>query len=262
MTNQFSAILSASSGPVALFADFDGTLVEIAPRPDAIEVPEVLVERLRAVEKRLDGALAIISGRTIADIDSYLAAPNFTISGSHGAEQRHAGKLKPSPPEFSHAAAIIDKALRASFRDDHRILVERKPSGVAVHYRAAPERGGDVRVAMQHALAGAEGFHAIEGKKVIEARPEGADKGAAIAKLMQQSPFKDRTPMFIGDDITDEDGFRTVNAMGGITIKIGVGETDARFRLPDVSSVLEFLEMLAEGTPKIAGKTHLREAMQ
>lgn len=247
MTNQFSAILSACAGPVAIFTDFDGTLVEIADRPDTIDVPTSLADRLGALKSSLDGAFAIISGRTIANIDSFLSSPALSISGSHGAEQRHLGHQRAASAEHSDSAARIARTLTEQFDGDDRILVEPKPSGVAVHYRAAPERGPDVRAAMDRALEKVADFHAIEGKKVIEARPKGTDKGAAIAALMEQAPFSDRTPLFIGDDVTDEDGFRTVNAMGGVTVKVGPGDSEARFRLPDVSSVLDLLDRFADG---------------
>lgn len=255
MTNQLSAILSACAGPVAIFTDFDGTLVEIAPRPDAIDVPESLAGRLGALQSSLDGAFAIISGRTIANIDGFLSSPTFSISGSHGAEQRHLGRQSPASAEHAESAARISRTLSEQFDGDDRILVEPKPSGVAVHYRAAPERGPDVRRAMDRALERTPDFQAIDGKKVIEARPRGTDKGAAIAALMEQAPFSGRTPLFIGDDVTDEDGFRTVNAMGGITVKVGPGDSEARFRLPDVPSVLDLLDRLADGgQPKEASK--------
>ena len=262
MTNHYSAILSACAGPVAIFTDFDGTLVEIAPRPDAIEVPDFLANRLAALETALGGAFAIITGRTIDNIDGFLSSHPFSISGSHGAEQRHQGRTRPASSEHADAAARLSRILSDHFDGDDRILIEPKPAGVAVHYRAAPERSGDVRAAMDHALESATDFHAIGGKKVIEARPKGTDKGAAIAALMQKPPFKGRTPVFIGDDVTDEDGFRTVNAMGGVTVKVGPGQSAARFRLPDVAAVYDLLQRLAERVPEPGEDTRLKEAHQ
>lgn len=247
MTNQHSAILSALTGPLALFCDFDGTLVDIAPTPDAIEVPGSLIERLANLEEVLGGAFAIITGRTIANVDGFLSSHSFSVSGSHGAERRHRGRRSEAPAALANTARTIEEVITSEFRDDDRILVERKPTGVAVHFRAAPEREDDVRAAMERALAQANQFHAIEGKMVIEARPRGTDKGAAISALMEEEPFKGRRPVFIGDDVTDEDGFRAVNAMGGIGIKVGAGESAAQFRLPDVNAVYELLDRLASG---------------
>lgn len=262
MTNHFSAILSACAGPVAIFTDFDGTLVEIAPRPDAIEVPDFLAGRLEALETALGGAFAIITGRTIDNIDGFLSSHPFSVSGSHGAEQRHQGETRPASSGHATAAAKLSRILSDHFYGDERILVEPKPAGVAVHYRAAPERGGDVQAAMDHALKSATDFHAIGGKKVIEARPKGTNKGAAIATLMQKPPFRGRTPVFIGDDVTDEDGFRTVNAMDGVTVKVGPGPSAAKFRLADIAAVYDLLKTLAERTPEHGENTRLKEARQ
>ncbi|WP_196257968.1 trehalose-phosphatase [Pelagibacterium limicola] len=247
MTNTISAILSAYTDPVALFIDFDGTLVEIAPQPDAIHVPGALIDRLVSLERSLDGALALVTGRTIGDIDRFLSAHTLTISGSHGLERRHRGQTVEPPAHLSGAAEAISTLMARKFGEDERILIERKPAGVAVHYRAAPERGDEVRAEMAQALTETADFHMIDGKKVVEARPAGTDKGTAIAALMAEPPFSGRTPVFIGDDVTDEDGFRAVNAMGGIGIKVGEGDTAARFRLPDVGAVHELLEAFADG---------------
>lgn len=260
MSNPISAILSATAGPVAIFVDFDGTLVEIAPRPDAITVPASLANRLQALEDALDGAFAIVSGRTIANIDGFLSHP-FSISGSHGAEQRFGGHQSAARADYADAAKAIGQSLSRAFADDARILIEGKPAGVAVHYRAAPERGEDVRRAMQHALKDTHGFAAIDGRKVIEARPAGIDKGAAIAAMMAQPPFTGRIPVFIGDDVTDEDGFFAVNAVDGVTVKVGPGESAARFRLPDVSSVLALLDRFAERARHTEPGTRSREAI-
>lgn len=246
MTDQISAILSACVGPVALFIDFDGTLVDIAPSPDAIEVPPSLLDRLGALDGTLDGALALVTGRMVADIEGFLPESQIVIAGSHGAEHRHRGSGTSMSPAHSVSAMALGDLLTTRFESDERILVERKPTGVAVHFRAAPERSDEVRTTVHRVLDAIEGFEAIEGKMVIEARPSGTDKGKAIASLMDSEPFRSRTPMFIGDDVTDEDGFRTVNAMNGVSIKIGPGPSQARFRLPDVPSVYRFLDLLAE----------------
>lgn len=244
MTNQHHAILSACAGPVALFLDFDGTLVEIAPRPDAIEIPDTLIARLTAVGEAVDGALALISGRAIADIDRYLRAPHLTISGSHGAEQRHSGVSHAPSGDTAQIAAQIAQTMKDRFADDPRIIVEPKPAGVAVHFRAASERDLDVLAAFGEVLLGHDDLVAISGKAVVEAKPRAITKGTAIMSLLNESPFRGRIPVFIGDDVTDEDGFRAVNAVGGVSIKIGQGTTLARFRLYDVADVLHLLDML------------------
>lgn len=246
MTQPISAILSAFTDQMALFTDFDGTLVEIAPKPDAIIVPPNLAERLTALDRVLAGAFAIVTGRTIDVIDGFLAAPVLSVSGSHGAERRHGNERAGPAPGYAAQARDIAREVRRAMGEDTRILIETKPSGVAIHYRAAPEREGEAHAALEAALETFGAFHAIAGKKVVEARPVGIDKGAAIATLMQEPPFAGRTPIFIGDDITDEDGFARVQTLGGFGVKVGDGATHARFRLPDVASVHILIDAVIE----------------
>jgi len=246
MTDPSSAILSACSSPLAIFTDFDGTLVEIAESPGAVHVPSHLTARLKALDAALSGAFAIVTGRTIADIDAFLSVRIFTISGGHGAECRHAGKIREPDAALGAAAQSIAASLRSAMGNDDRILIEIKPAGVALHYRAAPERRDEAHSAMSDIIAGFKDFHFIEGKKVVEARPKGIDKGAAVAALMELEPFVGRTPIFIGDDVTDEDGFDAVQSMNGAGIKIGPGPTTARFSLPDVNAVYDFLDRVPQ----------------
>lgn len=245
MTDHIPAILSACAGPIAFFSDFDGTLVEIAPRPESVEVPTELMRDLVTLERALDGALAIVTGRTLLDIDAFLHAHPFSISASHGTQQRHNGSAEAPDARSGEIAASVARTVRSLLGADDRILIEPKPTGVAVHYRAAPERGNDVRRAMSRALAEYDLFHALEGKMVVEARPRGTNKGKAIERLMTLEPFSGRIPFFVGDDVTDEDGFAAVLAMGGIAVKVGGGETCARFRLNGVSDVRNLIAALA-----------------
>lgn len=250
MQNAVSAILSASSGPVAIFTDFDGTLVEIASHPNAVAVPHDLPPRLHSLYAALDGALAVVTGRTIETIDGFLPAQTFAVAGSHGAEHRHDGRQqKPEPHLLADAKAITGR-VSDSFAGEDGILVEPKPTGVAVHYRAAPEKGEMARAALERALEGFPDFHAIDGKKVIEARPRSANKGAALARLMQVKPFAGRMPVFIGDDVTDEDGFAAAERQGGFGIRIGEhADTQARFVLPDIASLYRYFDALIEREP-------------
>lgn len=262
MSNQFSAILSACAGPVAIFIDFDGTLVEIAPTPDAVDVPDALADRLRSLAQSLEGALAVVTGRTIADIDHFLPGQDFAIAGSHGQEVRQRGNTRTISPLLSAQANSIATQLSSVFANDNRILIEQKPAGIAAHYRAAPERKADVYAAMHSALEGKEHFHTVSGKKVIEARPGGIDKGTAMQDMLRHPPFHGRIPVFIGDDVTDEDGFRTANALGGVSIKIGDGNTIAQFRLPDVKSVQALLAELDHQAAQHSQQTQSKEALQ
>jgi trehalose 6-phosphate phosphatase len=250
MQNPVSAILSARSGPVAIFTDFDGTLVEIAPRPDAVAIPSDLPTRLRSLYAALDGALAIVTGRTIETIDGFLPSQAFSVSGSHGAECRHEGKVQGPEPRLVSDAKAITRRVSDTLVGQEGILVEPKPTGVAVHYRAAPDKGTMACAALARALKGFTDFHAITGKMVVEVRPRSANKGAALNRLMQVKPFTGRTPIFIGDDVTDEDGFRAAESLGGFGIGIGQQvETRARFILPDIASLYAYFDALIEGEP-------------
>lgn len=249
MTDLLSPILSDLRRPVALFTDFDGVLVEIAPTPDAISVPDDLPGRLEALNTALGGAFAIITGRPIAEIDAFLALSRpLAISGSHGAETRRNGTLEPPNPALAATAHAIATRAQAALADTPGILIEAKPAGAAIHYRGAPEMRAQARAALEAAIADTPDFHIVSGKMVFEARRKGTDKGRAIAQWMNHPPFAGRVPVFIGDDVTDEDGFRAVQAMNGIGIKLGTGETQARFRLPDIATGYALFDAIARNT--------------
>lgn len=246
MHDTVSAILAAGPGPIALFVDFDGTLVDIAPSPDAVVVPPGLPDRLYSLYSALDGAVAVVTGRTIDAIDGFLPSQQFAVSGGHGAERRLLGRRETADAQTLDYAAAIARRLADTLGGQAGILIEPKPTGVAVHYRAAPEKEAMARAAMARALEGFNDFHAIAGKMVIEARPEGANKGSAIERLLHVNPFAGRTPIFIGDDVTDEDGFAAADRLGGFGIRIGAGETRARFILADIAQLYDYFDALIE----------------
>ncbi|AEQ52228.1 trehalose-phosphatase [Pelagibacterium halotolerans] len=263
MQNAVSAILSASSGPVAIFTDFDGTLVEIASHPDAVLVPDDLPARLRSLYAALDGALAIVTGRTIDTIDGFLPAQAFSVAGSHGAEHRHNGQRQKPDAHLVNDAETITGRVSDTLLGQEGILVEPKPTGVAVHYRAAPAKGAMVRAALSRALDGFPDFHAIDGKKVVEARPTSANKGAALSQLMQVKPFASRMPVFIGDDVTDEDGFAAAERLGGFGIRIGQdAQTHAQFSLPDIASLYSYFDALIEREPNSTASDFAGQGIQ
>jgi trehalose 6-phosphate phosphatase len=228
----------------ALFLDFDGTLVELAETPDAIEVPEALQPLLERLAIGLGGRLAIVSGRSVEDLERYLAVSGLSMSGSHGGELRLAGSgLSAADPPAGLAearAAVLDFARGAS-----DLLVEEKPAGVALHYRQAPERAQSVSDFMA-GVAKRTGLSLLHGKMVAELRPPGADKGAAIRMMMAKPPFAGAPPVFVGDDVTDEDGFRAAAEMGGGGVLVGPPRaTQARWRLDDVPAVAHWLRAAA-----------------
>ena len=231
----------------ALFLDFDGTLVEIADKPDGVEVAEGLPPLIERLVERLGGAVAVVTGRKLADIDRFLALP-IAAAGLHGLERRAApGEsiiTEPPPPEI----ATLRERITGSGLIGEGVTMEDKGAGLAVHYRAAPQRGEEVARTMGEAVADLDRLQLIHGKMVVEAKRKGRDKGAAVMSFMAAAPFKGRTPVFIGDDVTDEDGIRAANQAGGFGVKVGEGETAAAHRLPDVEAVHAWLAELAEAS--------------
>jgi trehalose 6-phosphate phosphatase len=233
-------------GRWALFLDIDGTLVDHAATPDAVHVDPRVVEFLERLRDRNEGALALVSGRAIGDIDRLFHPHVFAASGQHGVERRDAaGRL--------HVHAVGGQALRfaaervAALTAKHPGLVfEDKGQNLALHYRLAPEMEGEVKAlfdALAHDLGAS--FELQSGKMVCELKPSGLDKGTAIAEFMREPPFAGRTPVFIGDDLTDEHGIAMVNRLGGHSIKVGPGASEARWRVPDAESVRVWLAGLA-----------------
>lgn len=226
----------------ALFLDLDGSLLEIAQQPDAVTVPEHLVPLLDAVRSKLQGALAIVSGRELQFIDRLLTPLRVAGAGVHGAQLR----LAPDEDIVSTVAAGLGslvETLREYFADDPRVLIEDKRLAVALHFRAAPERAQECRKLLAD-LAEALALNLKPGNMVVEVLPPGPDKGRAVRALMDRPPFFGRLPLYLGDDATDEDGIRVVQEMGGHGVKIGPRPTAARFHLPDVAAVHRWLAAL------------------
>lgn len=224
----------------ALFLDFDGTLVDLAERPDAIVVAPGLTETLASLSAKLDGALAIVSGRAISDIDRYLAKAGLDVCGLHGLERRVGGSL--ARPDGLRDLGPDIAALRHRFADRPGIVVEDKGVGVTIHWRMAPEAEAEAAAAMAE-LAGrlGEGYRIQDGKAVREIVPAQAGKGAGIAAMMAAAPYRGRRPIFVGDDRTDEDGFSAVSAMDGETVKVGEGPTAARRRAATPAEIRAWL---------------------
>jgi trehalose 6-phosphate phosphatase len=228
----------------ALFLDFDGTMVDIAPQPQAVHVPEFFLGVLQAAHQYLHGAVAVISGRPFAQIDAFLHPLQLPVAGVHGAERRGADGqvhlLDTHPLDHVEAVAISLATLHPG------LLVENKRGSVALHYRQRPELEDLCLRAMQQAVDESPGLTLQRGKMVAEAKPGGASKGRAIEEFLAEPPFTGRTPVFIGDDATDEVGFSTVQRLGGIGIKVGEGTTAASHHLPDPAALRrELAEALA-----------------
>jgi trehalose 6-phosphate phosphatase len=229
----------------SLFLDFDGTLVELAPSPDSIEVGGGLTSLLERLGARLHGRLAILTGRSVRDVRSYLHPAGLAVAGSHGLEHAELGQ-DPGAVERPASLNGVIEQLRLLQAAHPGVLVEEKPLGVALHFRQAPHAEDLCRTAAEQAAA-QTGLEVQPGKLVFELKPGGADKGRALYRFMQQPPFAGTRPIFLGDDLTDEHGFSAAHALGGAGVLVGDERpTEALYRLPDVGSVMRWLNEAAE----------------
>ncbi len=231
----------------AFFLDIDGTLLDIAHRPDAVAVDAELLALLTRLHSASGGALALISGRSIADIDRLFAPLRFASAGQHGAERRDArGRIHRRAVSSARLGAAREH-LAALAAEHAGLVLEDKGASLALHYRMAPQLAERVRLAARDAVAalGTE-FDLQEGKMVVEIKPSGRDKGSAIAEFMHEAPFAGKCPLFLGDDLGDEFGFALVNRAGGHAVKIGTGASCARWRLADAAAVRAWLRSYGE----------------
>ena len=230
----------AERGPLALFLDFDGTLVDIAVEPGAIAVSPGLTANLAALSKRLTGRLALISGRAIENLEQHCGRLAVACGGSHGAALRAAdGTIlkadEPLSPEIMREAREWAQA--------RGIFIESKPHGVALHSRTTPELEENCALYLAM-LAGRHGLAVKRGKRVAELVRPGADKGGAVRQFMAQPPFAGAIPVFIGDDVTDEDGFVACGTLGGFGIAVGERLSQAaRFHLSDPAAVRQWASL-------------------
>lgn len=234
----------------ALFLDIDGTLLEIRDRPEEVAASRDLIDLLERLSGLLDGALSLISGRSIAEIDRIFAPVRFPAAGAHGAEIR----LHPAD-EVDAASTRLPDAVMASlagFADAHTgLLLERKLGGASLHYRMAPHLEAECRALVDKLMTEVgQDFRLIPGKMVFELAPRGHSKGKAIVAMMNRKPFAGRRPVFFGDDVTDEDGFRAVNEMQGISVRVGEDpDSAASFCLGSVAAVRRWLESVTRQVP-------------
>lgn len=232
----------------ALFLDFDGTLVDIAPRPDAVEVPAGLPALLMRIGLGLGGALALVSGRPIDELDRFLAPARLPAGGQHGLEWRDPAGTRHEAEIDREALAEIKAELEGFAEAAPGVRVESKSMSVALHYRQAPVfEAAALEVVERLAARHAENFHIQGGKMVLEIKPRGADKGSVVERFMTMPPFAGRRPVYIGDDLTDEHGFLAANARNGISLQVGTREpTAATHRLASVPDLHAWLLRVAE----------------
>lgn len=225
----------------ALFLDFDGTLVGFCDDPAGVRIEPAVLDRLTALKTELSGALAIVSGRQIADLDQFLAPLEFAAAGVHGLERR----LHPAGPTLRLAEpADLDDlraALTARLASHPGLHLEDKGTALVLHYRTVPALGPTAQAIMAAVTAGRVDLAVMAGDGVVEVHPAGMDKGKALADLLRDPAFAGRVPVYAGDDVTDEFALAFVREAGGISIKVGAAPTVAEFRLEDVAAVHRWL---------------------
>jgi len=229
---------------VSLFLDLDGTLVDLIDRPDEVRADADLREVLAALRDRLDRRLAIVSGRSLAQLDRILGpiGQALALAGSHGCEYRVEGVAE-CPPRPS-ALDIVTEEMRRFAGRHQGVMLEEKSFGAALHYRLTPGIEAEARRFAGH-LSEEHGLFVQEGKMMVELRPPGHDKGAAIRHLMRSPPLCAAPPVFAGDDVTDEAGFKAVREMGGHGILVGAPRRSAaNFRLDSPLAVRTWLKDL------------------
>jgi trehalose 6-phosphate phosphatase len=235
----------------SLFLDFDGTLAPLALRPQDVSVGLWVVPTLQSLRRRLEGALAIVSGRPLDGIDAFLHPLVLAAAGCHGVERRDVnGRIERH--ESEPPASVVSRAQRLA-AEHSGLLLESKPSGLALHYRLSPELATLCRQQLAQALAEAPGaalkWELQGGHCVCELKQRSVSKGSAVRAYLAEAPFAGRLPVFVGDDVTDEDGIRAVQAAGGFGIRVGPGASEARFRLADTDAVAAWLlEAAAQAT--------------
>jgi trehalose 6-phosphate phosphatase len=212
----------------ALLLDMDGTLVDLAPTPEAVVVAPGLTDALVSLRNRLNGALAIVTGRPIETIDRLLGTAPGAVAGEHGGAIRHAPDAPLERPNLPAPPATWLEAAKALVGAFPGAVLETKARGFALHYRLAPEAGPVFHSVLRALVAGSDGFQLLPAHMLWEVRPLGADKGRAVEALMARAPFSGRLPVFIGDDVTDEDGMRAARKLGGAGFRV-----DAVFGDPD-----------------------------
>ena len=233
--------LTASS---ALFLDFDGTLAPIQDDPDTVAMPASAVSALSRLQSFVDEAICIISGRDIRDLSSRVPVAHWR-AGGHGLEICKPGE---APADTGASAPRpLTNAIEMVVRGLDGVRIEYKGPVIAVHYRQAPDLGDTLLARLTDTVNEQADYKVQAGKMVIEAKPTYANKGRALEWLMNQAPFAGRSPIMIGDDTTDEDAFTAANRLGGTSIKVGDGPTEAHHRLDTPEGVASWLSEQGQG---------------
>jgi trehalose 6-phosphate phosphatase len=231
----------------ALFLDVDGCLVDFADAPDAVRLPRRLPALLQRLAHRLDGAVALVSGRPLTGLDLLFAPLRMPAGGLHGLELRKGMQIRPAPETPPALGHIREEATALALAYPGAIVEDKGPA-LGLHWRAAPAARDALRALAEAALPRLPGYRLQHGDSVVELRPADGDKGTAIAALLDEPPFRDRVPVFAGDDITDESGFAVVNAHGGVSVLVGAREPSAaHYALRNPNAVRRWLAAGATG---------------
>jgi len=234
----------------AFFLDIDGTLFDIVALPAAVRAGKSDYELLTALYEAAGGAVALVSGRPIPGIDKIVRPLQLPAAGQHGVERRDArGKVHRHAIETELWQAVV-APIRQSAAQYEGLIYEHKGLSIAVHYRLAPDLEKPVRVLLERAAARlGDRYEVLPGKMVFELRPSGRDKGVAIEEFMHEKPFARRVPVFLGDDVSDEYGFRVVNRLGGHSVKVGSGASAAHSAVADPAAVRVWLAQWIAAAP-------------
>lgn len=227
----------------AFFLDFDGTLAPIVEHPDAVSVPLQTMNALSRLAE--NGIVAIISGRSIADVDRFLSPLELPVAGVHGLERRSADGTVHGAPISEQALKDVSEHLSEFVIRNPGLILETKRGSIALHYRQRPDLAEASAAMVADAIGTHPELHVLPGKMVLEIKAGDSTKGGAIRAFMEEHPFAGRRPFFAGDDVTDEEAFPIVSQYGGITVRIGDGLTAAQYRCPGPAAFSEWLTALA-----------------
>lgn len=227
----------------AYFFDIDGTLVDLNDNPGGVRLERDLRALIEALHRATGGAVALISGRHLPDIDALMEGVHLPAAGQHGTERRDAAgrithhAVRTAQLDWAHDQIAAAAAKHPGLELQHKGLT------LALHYRRAPQLAGYAHRLVRSLLPRLGKEYCLQrGKRIVEVKPAGKDKGAAVLEFMGEEPFRGRTAVFLGDDLTDEYGFATVNRLNGHSIKVGPGPTAARFRFRNVAAVRAWLQ--------------------
>ena len=229
------------------FLDVDGTLLDNAGTPDKAQASPDLIRLLNTLGKATGGAVALITGRTLDSVDGVFGDLAMPVAARHGMDFRNpAGDVTHPPLDLPRLDASSPKA-KQFVKSRPGLLFEDKGSGFAIHYQNTPHLEQACALFMEElAVEAGLSFNLMHGKHVVELKPRQVNKGKAIERLMAAAPFKDKFPVVLGDDATDEDGFFSVNILGGLSVRVGPGPTRARYRLADRKRARAWLDAAAD----------------